>query len=598
MKKLAKPVRRILDKLALKKLDKLILKSFLGPFFLTFVIVVFILLMQYMLKYFDEIVGKGLDTIVYFELLFFFAIHVTSLALPLAVLLSSLMTYGNLGEHFELTAIKASGISLTRTLVPLLAFTILLTVLAFFNNDRIVPVANLEAYSLLYDIRQTKPSLALQEGSFYSGLPNYSIKVNKKYPDEVSLKDLIMYDHSKGRGNTDVILADSGRMYTKHNDQYLMLEMFDGQMYSEVAQDSKKANLGEPADFVRSEFKKSTIVISLESFNMQQTKKEYFAGNKVMKNIPQLTYDIDSMQDRMIEAKYQVFENASNYNPYVNKAKVEVPKEIEERYIMIDSLEKVMIAEKQKAQALADSLQAADSSASAVASGPVMLDERQPLLDERQRQQLSRAGSASSLRQVRDQAKNRKIYTPSLADTAVLSKVEAKYKKLKEQEEVYKSALGQARYIKSNYDLFANKARDLQRNIYMWEIEIHKKWAQAIACLVMFMIGAPLGSIIKRGGLGIPVIVSIGFFIIFYVFTMFGEKWAREGIVSPAMGIWSANIILLPFGLLFLWQARNDARLFESDFYKVLAARFRSMIGEKVRKPQFLKRASSQEARD
>lgn len=577
----------------MKKLDKLILKSFLGPFFLTFVVVVFILLMQYMLKYFDELVGKNLGAEVFAELLFFFSINMTTLALPLAVLLSSLMTFGNLGEHFELTAIKGSGISLTRTLVPLFVFSILLTVLAFINNDRIVPKANLKAYSLLYDIRQTKPALSLQEGAFYNGIPNYSIKVNKKYPDDVSLKDLIIYDHTKGRGNTDVILADSGRMYMFNNDQYLKLDLYDGQSYTESPPERtvSASKASQPANFVRNKFKKSTLVFSMESFNMVETKKEYFASNKIMKNIGQLSYDIDSMQDRMIETKFTIFDQAGNNNPYANRAKVEVPAPIEKRYIEIDSLAKVKIAQETEAEQLArQEALAKDSAAVSKASGNPMH------YSDLQRDMIAREGSMRSLREVRDQSRNRKIYEPTLADTALLAKVEKKYESPKQQEEVYKSAIGQARYIKNSYEVYASRAKENQRNIYMWEIEIHKKWAQAIACMVMFMIGAPLGSIIKRGGLGIPVIISIAFFIIYYVFTMFGEKWAREGIVSPALGIWSANLTLLPFGLLFLWQARNDARLFESDFYHVMIARFRSSLGERIPVRRLLRRTREEGA--
>ena len=564
----------------MKKLDKFIIGSFLGPFFLTFLVVVFILLMQYLLKYFEEIVGKGLEAHVYAELLFYFGIHVTSLALPLAVLLSSLMTYGNLGEHFELTAIKSAGISLTRTLLPIGVFTLFLTAFAFFNNNTIVPEANLRAYSLLYDIRQTKPSLSLQEGSFYNGIPNYSIKVNEKYEDG-SLGDLIIYDHRKGLGNTDVILADSGRMEMFNNEQYLMMELFNGQGYSE-RREGRNIHSKEPADFIRNKFDRMKLVFSLESFNMVETKKEYFASNRVMKDISELSHDIDSMSNGVVDVKYTIYENAASYNPFVNRAKIEVPEVIAERYIELDSIAK------------ADALAAAalDTTQKKPAPSAGVLNDG-PLYNKEQREMVLEDGSVQSLRKLRDQAKGRTIYEPTLADTLLLAKVEQKYSAETNREELYKAALGQARYMKNNYDVYASRAIQLRDNIYKWEIEIHKKMAHAAACFVMFMIGAPLGSIIKRGGLGIPVIISIAFFVIYYVFTSFGEKWAREGMVSPALGMWAANIVLFPFGLLFLWQARNDARLFESDFYLVLFAKVRRALGEKVRMPQLLKRSSS-----
>ncbi|MGV3540823.1 MAG: LptF/LptG family permease, partial [Rufibacter sp.] len=217
----------------MKKLDKLILKSFVGPFVLTFAVVEFILLLQVILKYLDDLVGKDLGVNVIAELLFYFSLNLAPMAFPLAILLSSLMTFGNLGEHHELTAIKTSGISLVRTLRPVFALSIILTIAAFFFHNTIVPKANLRAYSLMWDIRQKKPALDLKPGSFYNGLPNRSIRVGKKFPDGQTLKDIMIYDHSNGAGNAVVVLADSGKMYTQYNDQYLVLELFNGKTFAE-----------------------------------------------------------------------------------------------------------------------------------------------------------------------------------------------------------------------------------------------------------------------------------------------------------------------------------------------------------------------------
>lgn len=609
----------------MKRLDKLILQSFIGPFVLTFAVVVFILLMQFLLKYFDELVGKNLGIAVYAELLFFFSINLTAMALPLAVLLSSLMTYGNLGEHFELTAIKSAGISLTRTLLPIFIFSVGLSLLALFNNDQIVPKANLYAYSLLYDIRQTKPALSLQEGSFYNGIPNYSIKANEKFSDGISLKGLMIYDHSKGRGNTDVILADSGRMYTFNNDRYMMLEMYDGESYSETSDQSSRPYKAknEPSDFIRNRFKKSKIIFSLESFGMDTTNREYFKGNRVMKNLSELSFDLDSMQNRMIEARYNIFQNAGNYLTYGKLTKAKTPKELEKAYHVYDSLQEIKRLKQAKADSLArlqklkmemtDSTEAdikarlkkeADNSSLAYASR--MRAEKGNLSGPSRKSSnpvksvpVKEVGEMDSNRISRFEEEPRFLkrpeeektaYVPALADTTVINEFEKRYEgdpgRLKD---VYKSAIGQVRYTKNNYDVYGSRAEDLQRNYYLWEIELHKKYAQAAACLVMFLIGAPLGAIIKRGGLGVPVIISIAFFIIYYVLTMFGDKWAREGIISPEVGVWAANVILLPFGIIFLIQARNDARLFESDFYSVWVAKFRALLGEKVKRPELLK---------
>jgi lipopolysaccharide export system permease protein len=285
----------------MKKIDKLVLGSFFGPFFLTFFVVIFILLSQFMLKYLDEIVGKDLDTIVIVELIFYFSIFMTPNAFPLAVLLSSLMTFGNLGQHFELTALKGAGISLIRVLVPIFIFTLFLTGLAYYSNNFIVPKANLKAFSLLYDVKQMKPSMELKEGAFYNGIDGYSIKVGKKYPDGKTLKDIIIYDHTDLKGNKNVTMADSGQMYNILDDQYLVLEMYNGKNYSELSTRRKSyVSQQNPDPFVRNEFESQKVVFSLASFDLKRTKEELFASNRLMKNSFDLKNDADSMKTALL----------------------------------------------------------------------------------------------------------------------------------------------------------------------------------------------------------------------------------------------------------------------------------------------------------
>ena len=253
----------------MKKIDKLILTSFIGPFIMTFLVVVFILLTQHMLKYFDDIIGKDLGWEVLSQLLFYFAIFMTPVAMPLAVLLSALITFGNLGEHFELTAIKSAGISLVRTIQPIFLFVLILTGIAFYINNNLVPKAALEAYSLLYDIKQKKPALDLREGAFYNGLPDVSIKVNQKFPDGITLKDIIVYDHRKNDGNKEVTVADSGRMSTILNERYLKFELFDGYNYTEGASSEKEMTgqkNSKAETLTRSKFDKTQVVFDLSSF--------------------------------------------------------------------------------------------------------------------------------------------------------------------------------------------------------------------------------------------------------------------------------------------------------------------------------------------
>ena len=263
-------------------------------------VVVFILLTQHMLKYFDDIIGKDLGWSVLGTLLFYFAIFMVPVAMPLAVLLSSLITFGNLGEHFELTAVKSLGISLVRSLVPIFVFVVFLTGLAFWANNNLVPKAALEAYSLLYDIKQKKPALDLREGSFYSSIPDISIKVNDRLPDGKTLKGVIIYDHRGKTGNKEVIMADSGKMFTILNDQYLKLELFKGIRYTEgtTAEQGITTRQNVSENLSKTRFSKMQVVFDLASFSLSHTDKKWFQGNRIMRNLTELDFDMDSVRDR------------------------------------------------------------------------------------------------------------------------------------------------------------------------------------------------------------------------------------------------------------------------------------------------------------
>lgn len=557
----------------MKKLDKLLLKSFLGPFILTFVVVVFILLTQYMLKYFEEFVGKDLGFYVFVELIMYFSINMTPMALPLAVLLSSLMTFGNLGEHFELTAIKSAGISLTRVLLPLFIFSCMLSVLAFFSNNYIVPKANLKAYSLLYDIKKTKPSLDLKEGAFYNGIPNYSIKVDKKHTDGVTLGNLIIYDHSSGQGNTKVILADSGKMYTIHNNTYLMLELFRGNSYSELASQGSRVGKNVIEDFHRNAFDESKLVFSLASFGLQETNKELFADNRLMKNAGQLTDDIDSMRIALQKLQLEMYDNSNRYFSYHLKDKLKIPE-----YLIPKSIEMPDdgIENNENEQTSQNSTPSKKEYLPRLMAGSPYAFAKREGMDTVSRKEIAEGNTNMTVDSLQaDSLKNTaqadSINAPIILDPVAIAwtHIDSLFHIPQRKQKVLGQALSQARYVKNNVSMQATRDKNLTKELNTYIIEKNKKYSQAVACLIMFLIGAPLGAIIKKGGLGIPVIVSIAFFIIFYVLSITGEKWGKESLLDPILATWISNIILLPFGLFFLKQARNDVRVFEADFYKV-----------------------------
>ena len=477
----------------LKKLDKLILKAFAGPFLLTFAVVQFILLTHTLLKYLDDIIGKDLGTGVLLQLLFFFSVLIVPVSLPLAVLLSSLMTYGNLGEHHELTAIKASGIALTRILRPVLLVTIVLAVGAFWFNETIVPRANLKAYSLLWDVRQQKLALDIREGVFYNGIPGYTIKVDKKTGENGDrLHGVMIYDHTQKSGNATVILADSGRMFTRFGGAYLGLELFNGHTYIEQPDVQNRAS----ATFTRQGFDHNLVTFSLASFDLTQTPEELFSTNRMMLNIPQLHTAADSVQKKLRIEQGQVVRQTNAYFTYLR----------------FDSTGR---AANRKVEKLAV---------------PVS--------------RLA-APSATILQQAGNRANNLRAFASSTAE----------------------------------------RLDDYARNSALFRIEVYRKYSQSVAVLLMFLIGAPLGAIIKKGGLGVPILVSILFFIIYYVLSIMGEKYGREFVMPVGIGMWMSNLLLLPAGLFFLYQAYNDSGLLEMDFWRRLPQRLGMPALRKITEP-------------
>jgi len=579
----------------MKKLDKLILQSFIGPFILTFLVVVFILLMQHMLKYFDDIIGKGLDTATIGQLLFYFAIFMIPVGLPLAVLLASLITYGNLGEHFELTAIKASGVSLTRTLRPIFFFVLFLTSIAFYTNNYLVPKAALEAYSLLYDIKQKKPALEIRAGAFFNGIPDVSIKVNKKFPDGETLKDVIIYDHRKSDGNKEVTVADSGRMSTFMNEQYLKLELFTGYYYSEGNSTEKDMtgqtnyNHVSKETISRTRFDKSQVVFDLSSFQLNRTEKKWFQGDRIMRNMSELQGDIDSLTNLVQNQEINYYLGKQNFFSYLNRDKeVELPEKLKNYKKEKDSIDFIL---KEKAKLIDnryDSLTKANDTINVIGTnkqvGITKTKERKDTLnknakDEFEVEKLERIRKRkqriiSSKRMV--QPTQKEIQKSSIVSKSIPAINVDSLLQIPVTASLAQSAAGYARQSKSQIENNKEFIESYKKNRIVYEVQWHKILASSMACIAMFLIGAPLGAIIKRGGLGVPFLVSILFFIIYYVLNMQGEKLAKNGVLSPMSGVWMADGILLVIGFIFLRQAKEDARLFDTDFYAVAWDKWKS----------------------
>lgn len=472
----------------MKKLYRYITKSFLGTFVLTFFIVVFIWVMQFVWLYVDDLVGKGLELKIIGELLFYTSITAIPMSLPLALLLALLMCFGNLGEHYELVAMKASGISMWRAMRPLLHFSLILSILAFFISNSLIPMATLKWRTLLTDVQRQKLAFNIKEGVFYKDIDNYVIYVEKKGKDGSRIYGVKIYDHSDHTGNTKIISADSGVMAMSPNQRNILFTLYNGYNYTDITTDGYK----ETRPFERMSFKQEQIKFSLASFDMTRSSEDMYKSYQQMMNIRQLSTSLDSLQRRQANkqtAFTQGFERRwSNYN----SLRTPLPE--------------------QSLSQTPDSL---------IADADVTL--RWPLLENYQGER---------------------------------------------REIIVNLAVGSAQNAKDNIAFNKLDLGSQSENINKHKKEWHKKFTLSIACLIFFFIGAPLGSIIRKGGLGLPVVISVAFFIIYHLLSTIAERMAVFGDLNMFLGVWLSSLVLLPVGLFFTFKATTDAALFDGGSWK------------------------------
>jgi lipopolysaccharide export system permease protein len=473
----------------MKKLYRYITKSFLGTFFLTFFIVVFVWVMQFVWLYVDDLVGKGLEIKILAELLFYTSITAIPMSLPLALLLALLMCFGNLGEHYELVAMKASGISMWKVMRPLLLFSVMTSVLAFFISNSLIPIATLKWRTLLTDVQRQKLAFNIKEGVFYKDIDNYVIFVEKKGKDGSHIYGVKIYDHSDRMGNTKIISADSGMMSMSPNQRNIIFTLYDGYNYTDLTPD----NFKDRRPFERMSFKQEQLKFSLASFDMTRSDEEMYKSYQQMMNIRQLSTSLDSLQRRFAN-KQEAFTNG-----------------FERRWANFNSLH-TGVPPEGIAQPIPDSI---------VADTIIPLS--WPLLDRYEGEMRSTIANMAAA-----SAQNAK-------ENAAFNKID-----LKAQVE----------------------------NINKHKKEWHKKFTLSIACLIFFFIGAPLGSIIRRGGLGLPVVISVVFFIIYHLISTIAERMAVFGDLNMFFGVWLSSLVLLPVGLFFTFKATTDAALFDGDSWK------------------------------
>lgn len=484
-----------------KRLHILLLKSFAGPFALTFMIVIFIMVMQFLFKYINDLIGKGLEFPVVSEFVLYLTASMVPMALPLAILMAALMTFGNLGEFYELTAMKSSGISLIRIMLPLIILIVFISIGAFAFSNNVMPVANLKMRSLLFDIQRKRPAFNITEGIFYNGIEGFSMRIDSKDPNTNLLYGIRIYDHTDRKGNIIVTVADSGFMKVSADDAYLIFTMYSGHSYMEIDTDRKnRPNFSYPHR--KENFQEQSLLIELTGFGLDRTDESLFRSNFSMMSLTMLEHFEDSFKIE-INKVYDGLDKSLSTRTYHNYRRL-----------------------------------------------------------------------AQRLR------KDRLAQDDSIFFRLNLDSLFNELPKFN-QTQMVDAALSQARatmnFITTSESNSSAKVTRLRR----YQIEIHRKFTLSIACLIFFFIGAPLGAIIRKGGLGMPTVISVLFFLAWYILSMSGEQLARDSALSPFTGMWFSSAILLPVGIWLTYKSMTDSSLLNMDTYSTafrkIRRRFRYM---------------------
>jgi lipopolysaccharide export system permease protein len=451
---------------------------------MTFFITLFIFEMQFLWNYLEDMVGKGLEGIVLVELFAFASANLVTMALPLAILLSSIMTFGNLGEHYELVAMKSSGISLNRIMMPLIIFNLLISGLAFYHSNYVMPVANLKFKTLLYDVMHQRPALEFKPGVFYKGIDGYVIRIKEKDEDGQNMRKIQIYNHSNHDGNREITLAERGKMAMSPDQRYLVFEMYNVKRYKE--------DRGKNHPFIYSEIDEHTIRFDLTSFQFNRTDDDLFKDHYEMLNLEQLQSSMDTLSGKLDSRLADFRESLNN------------------RFQIYSDTNLIALGLKK------------DS---------------------------------------------------TLADSTILMGMNQK-----EKVGLYTTAINIARSSKTYAQSIEDEKEMRQKRIFLHEIEWHKKFTLSFACIVLFFIGAPLGAIIRKGGLGMPVVFSILIFIIYHIISISGMKLVKQGELPAIIGMWMATATLIPLGLFLTYKATTDSVILDSSFYTNLIKKFSPVI--------------------
>ena len=512
--------------MGIKKLHILVLRSFIGPFIATFFVSLFLFLLQFLWKYIGDLIGKGLEWYVILEFIGYSAVHLIPMALPLAVLLSSIMTFGSLGENYELVSIKSAGISLIRIFIPMYAAILIIAGFAFYASNILIPKANLSWGALLYDVSNKKPAFSIKEGVFFKDIDGYSIKVGKKLDDGKTIQDILIYVSNSGRGNNNIILAKSGTMQMTADEKFLVLTLKDGVKYQEM--------IDNPTYYKSFQhnvmnFKTQDIAIDLSDLQFKRTRKDLFKEDYRMLNVKELQIKIDSLRKLILERQnltYQFLLPYFHFSIDTTKKYTFDSAELNMKYYQ------TLGSFRELSNSINETYQASDR----IPGQRIKLD------DDTNETASANEGTEKTTVPVSNKKND---YKPEILESSkqfarnILSIVESNHR-----------------------DLINQHDMELK-----YEVEWHKKYTLAISCILLFFIGAPMGAIIRRGGFGWPMVVSVILFIFYFSINLIGEKLAKGQVLPSYIAVWLSTLILLPFAIILTSKANADAKLFEKGIH-------------------------------
>lgn len=541
----------------MKKIDKLLIKSFIPPFIVAFFIAMFVLTMQFLWLWLDDIIGKGIGLLLIFELLFYLMISFIPMSLPIGILISSVMVMGGLAERYELSSLKSAGVSLIRVMAPLVGLTSLIAVFCFFCANNFIPVANLQFRTRLFDINRQRPTFNIVPGTFNDAFAGYSIRIGKKSDDNKSISDIIVYENEPtGNRGLSVIKAKSGQMYTTEDKRTFVMELYNGEQYQQMPMDRTNTN-AKIYPFMRTKFDSLSKAFDLSAFVFSRTDENVFKSQQAMLTSDQLAVAIDSINEKIGNILYDY-------------------KTTQKGLLLDTTLNRTL--EKAFDPALAQKPVSVAPPASQTSKDSISTHSRTAVPSQRR--------DSNFIKKLKDIAARDRQYVNQDSLTLEVIKQNNQTTQFVQQSaninwdtitnflstfpadkrgQIRERAVNDARNQKSRADLSVRIIKGELESRAKHLYEMHTKFSVSLVCVLFLFLGAPMGAIVKKGGFGYPLLISIGFFVFYIFLTIFCKRLNESMSINPVLASWLPCIILIPLGAYLTYKAIKDATLFKVD---------------------------------